>query len=61
MKPSHSHSKKAEQMRNAYDGTSEFYDSRYRHIQYLKYGILLHQMITVQNITPDSIYGFNFR
>ena len=57
MKPPLLHSKKAEHMRNAYDGTSEFYDSRYRHIQYLKYGILLHQMVNLQKLPQIQLMG----
>ncbi len=44
-------------MRKAYDGTSEIYDSRYRHIQYLKYGILLHQIINIQKLPQIQIRG----
>ncbi|TFG20475.1 MAG: class I SAM-dependent methyltransferase [Promethearchaeota archaeon] len=57
MKPSPLDSKKAEQMRNAYDGTSEYYDSRYRHIQYLKYSILLHQIIKIQKLPQIQLRG----
>ena len=57
MKTSLPHSKKAEQMRNVYDGTAEFYDSRYKVIQYLKYGILLHTLINPHSLPQIDLQG----
>ena len=51
------HSKKSEQMRNAYDGSAEFYDSRYQVIQYMKYAILFQKLIEVHNTSKVTLRG----
>jgi SAM-dependent methyltransferase len=45
MKNSISHNQKTEEMRDAYNRSAEYYDSRYLTIQYLKYGIALQKII----------------
>ena len=40
------HEEKVEKMRTEYDTTAAFYDARYRHIQFLKYGILFQKLVS---------------
>ena len=43
------HNEKVEKMRTEYDTTASFYDERYRHIQFLKYGIVLQKILNTKS------------
>jgi ubiquinone/menaquinone biosynthesis C-methylase UbiE len=57
MKNTISHNQKAEEMRDAYNRSAEYYDSRYRNIQYLKFGITLQKLIDVTKQTEIVLNG----
>ncbi len=51
------HIQKAEQMRDSYNRSAVHYDSRYKYIQYLKYGITLQKIIIPEKQQSISIRG----
>ena len=57
MKPSHPLFSKGEKIRDAYNKTAEFYNQRYKYIQYVKYGILLPKLIRIHSSSNCEILG----
>jgi SAM-dependent methyltransferase len=57
MNPSLPHTNKVEKIRADYDSTAEFYDARYKYIQYLKYSFLLPSLIDREVLPEVRIKG----
>jgi len=46
---------KAEHIRESYNNSAETYDTRYEHIQFVKYALLIPNIIRKDNYTPNKI------